>query len=146
MAPRLTGLEPKRLKMTQNLESNTYAANCREQTPDSSIYHGGFSSRSESTQHEKAHRPLDRRALELTENLQVLVVQIESAKQQLDKKRKEIEELPNVHGRCGRVCATCHKAGHNKAGCTNHPCNVVNLCKLKDKHPELQNTAQPQGT
>lgn len=36
-------------------------------------------------------------------------------------------------------CATCHKSGHNKARCTNHPCTDVNLCKLKDKHPELQN-------
>ena len=87
----------------------------------------------------KAHNPLDGRALELTENLQVLVVQIESAKQQLERKRKEIEEVPNVHELRGKVCATCHKAGHNKSWCTNHPCTDVNLCKLKDKHPELQN-------
>lgn len=40
-APESTGPEPKRLKMTQNLESNAYAANCSTHTPDSSLY-GGF--------------------------------------------------------------------------------------------------------
>lgn len=88
--------------MTQNLESNAYAANCSAQTPDSSIY-GGFYSRSESTQ-VKTHSSLDRTALEHTENLQILVVQIESPKQQPEKKRKEIEELPDVHDRRGKVC------------------------------------------
>ena len=88
-APRSTVLEPKRLKMTQNLESNAYAVNCSAQKPDSSVY-GGFSSRSESAQ-VKTHSSLDRRALDLTENLQILLVQIESAKQQLEKKRKEIK-------------------------------------------------------
>ena len=62
-APRSTGLEPKRLKMAQNLERNAYAANCNAQTPNSSVY-GGFSSRSESTQ-VKTHT-LYRRALDLT--------------------------------------------------------------------------------
>ena len=138
-APRSTGLEPKRLKMTQNLESNAYAGNSSAQTPDTNFY-GGFSSKSESSATQvKTHSSLDRRALEHTENLQILVVQIESAKQQLEKKRKEIEELSDVHERRGKVCATCHKSGHNKARCTNHPCTDVNLCKLKDKHPELQN-------
>ena len=135
-APRSTGLEPKRLKMTQNLESNAYAVNCSAQTPDSRIY-VGFSSRSESTQ-VKTHSSLDRRVLDLTENLQILLVQIESAKQRLEKKRKEMEELPDALDRRGKVCATCHKSGHNKAKCTNHPCTDMNLCKLKDKHPELQ--------
>ena len=135
--PRSTGLQPKRLKMSQNSESNTYAANCSTETPDSSSY-GGFSSRSESTQ-VKTHSFLDRIALEHTENLQILLVQIVSAKQQLEKKRKEMEESPHAHDRREKVCATCHKSGHNKARCTNNPCTDLNLCKLKDKHPELQN-------
>ena len=67
-------------KMSQNLESNAYAANCSAEAPDSSSY-GGFSSRSESTQ-VKTHSSLDQRALEHTENLQILLVQIGSAKQQ----------------------------------------------------------------
>ena len=62
-ASRSTGLEPKRLKMTQNLVNNAYATNFSAQTPDSSIY-DGFSSRSESTQ-VKTHSSLDRRALDL---------------------------------------------------------------------------------
>ena len=66
-------------------------------------------------------------------------MQIESAKQQLEKKRKEIQELSNVDDQHRKVCATCHKSGHNKVRCTNHPCADVNLSKLKDKYPELQN-------
>ena len=70
--------------MTQNLESNAYAANCSTQKRESSIY-GGFYSRSESTQ-VQTHSYLDRRALNHTETLQILVVQIEIATQQLEKK------------------------------------------------------------
>lgn len=56
-----------------------------------------------------------------------------------EKKRKEIEELSDVYDGYGKVCATCHKSGHDKARCTNHPCTDVNFCSLKEKHPELQN-------
>ena len=66
-------------------------------------------------------------------------MQIESAKQQLKKKRKEMEELPDAHDRRGKVCATCNKSGDDIARCTTHPCTDVNLCKLNDKHLELQN-------
>ena len=41
-----------------------------------------------------------------------------------------MEELPDAHDRRGKVCATCHKSGHNKARCTNHPCADVNLCNF----------------
>ena len=58
--------------------------------------------------------PLDRRALEQTENLKVLSVQVESARHELEKKRKEMEDLPAVHERRGKVCTVCHKQGHNK--------------------------------
>ena len=76
--PQSTGLEPKRLNMTQKLESNAYAANCSAQTPGSSVY-GGFSNRSESTQ-VKTHCSLDR---------------IESAWQRLEKNigMQSVQEL-----------------------------------------------------
>ena len=83
--------------------------------------------------------PLDRRALEQTLNLKVLSVQVESARHELEKKRKEMEDLPAVHERQGKVCTVCHKQGHNKTKCTNMACFDVSVCKLKDKHPEIQN-------
>ena len=81
--------------------------------------------------------PLDRRAEELSENLKLLEVQVESAKSYLQGKQKALEDIPNVHERRGKVCAVCHTFGHNRTNCKKVPCNDVNTCKLKDKHPEL---------
>lgn len=55
-----------------------------------------------------------------TENLQILLVPLESAKRQLEKKEK-MEELPDAYDQRRKVCATCHRFGHNKARCTKHP-------------------------
>jgi len=63
-------------------------------------------------------------------------VQVESAKEQLEKKRKA---FPDGHERRRKVCGICPKAGHNKAKCKNNPCCDVSLCRLKDKHPERLN-------
>ena len=60
-------------------------------------------------------------------------MQVESAKSHLQGKQKALEDLPNVHERRGKVCAICH----NRTNCKKIPCNDVNTCKLKDKHPEL---------
>ena len=60
-------------------------------------------------------------------------MQVESAKEQLEKKRKALEEFPDGHERRGKVCGKCHKSGHNKAKCKNNPCCDVSLCRLKDK-------------
>lgn len=82
--------------------------------------------------------PLDRRAIEHTENLQVLSVQVESAKQQLGDKRKAFESMSDkVRNR--KACGICHGPGHNRSRCRGNPCVDVNICKLPDKHPELQN-------
>ena len=81
--------------------------------------------------------PLDRRAAELSENLKLLEVQVKSAKSHLQGKQKSFEELPNIHERRGKVCAICYTSGHNRTNCKKIPCNDVNTCKLKDKHPEL---------
>ena len=83
--------------------------------------------------------PLDRRAAELSDNLKVLEVKVESARSHLQGEQKALGELPNAHERRGKVCAVCHTAGHNRAKCQKRPCQDVNFCKLKDKHPELQN-------
>jgi len=65
--------------------------------------------------------------------------------------KKEIEELPDVHDQRKMVCSTCHKSGHNKTRCTKKAIYQCDLCKLKDKHPELQKSCanpkvRPQGT
>ena len=84
--------------------------------------------------------PLDRRAIEHTENLQVLAVQVESAKQQLEYKRKAIENIgSSTKGRKTKTCATCHLTGHNKSKCAGNPCVDATVCKLPEKHPELNN-------
>ena len=46
-----------------------------------------------------------------------------------------MEDFPKVSR--GKVCAVCHSSGHNSAKCTQMPCNDVNVCKIKEKHPEL---------
>jgi len=81
--------------------------------------------------------PLDQRAAELSENPKLLEVQVESAKSHLQGKQKALQELPNVHERCAKVCTICHTSGHNRTNCKKIPCNDVNTCKLKDEHPEL---------
>ena len=83
--------------------------------------------------------PLDRRAIELSENRKLLEVQVESAKRHLQGKQKALDDFPNAHERRGKVCAICHTSGHNRSKCNKSPCHDVNLCKLKDKHPELLN-------
>ena len=85
------------------------------------------------------HSPLDRRAIELSENLKLLEVQVQSAKSHLQGKQKVLDDLPKAHERRGKVCAICHTSGHNRAKCNEVPCHDVNFCKLKDKHPELLN-------
>ena len=96
---RSPGLEPRRLSMSQHLERNVYD-NFTDKTPESSTcqYRGWInkasssaSRQSESTQL-KTHSPLDRRALEHSENLLILAVQVESAKEQLEKKREALED------------------------------------------------------
>lgn len=33
----------------------------------------------------------------------------------------------------------CHVSGHNKSKCSGNPCVDANICRLPEKHPELQN-------
>jgi gas vesicle protein len=81
--------------------------------------------------------PLDRRALEHSDQLQVLSVQVDSARFHLEKKREEIEQLSPAAERRGKVCRICHKQGNNRAKCKEKPCTSVKICSMKDKHPEL---------
>ena len=79
--------------------------------------------------------PLDRRALELSENLKLLELQVESAKNHIQGKQKALEDFPQVSR--GKVCAVYHWSGHNGAKCMQMPCSDVNVCKIKEKHPSI---------
>ena len=37
----------------------------------------------------------------------------------------------------GKVCTRCRTTDHDRTNCKKTPCNDVNSCKLKEKHPEL---------
>ena len=81
--------------------------------------------------------PLDRRAVELYENVTLLEVQVESATSHLKGKKKALKDLPAANDRRGKVCTFCHISDHNRIDSKKTPCNDVNSCKLKDKQPEL---------
>ena len=59
----------------------------------------------------------------MPENLKALEVQVESAKRHLQGKQRALDDL--------------HTSGHNRAKFNKIPCNDVNFCKIKDKHPQL---------
>ena len=61
------------------------------------------------------HSLLDRRVIELSENLELLEVQVQSAKSHLQGKQKVLDDLPKAHERRGMVCAICNTSGHNRA-------------------------------
>ena len=81
--------------------------------------------------------PLDRRAVELYENVTLLEVQVESATSHLQEEKKALKDLPAANDRRRKVYTFCHTYGHNRTDCKKTPCNDVDSCKLKDKHPEL---------
>ena len=83
--------------------------------------------------------PMDRRAIELSKDLKLLELEVERAKSHLQGMQKALDDLPNAHERCGKVCAICHTSGLNRPKCKKSPCDDVSLCELKDKHPELVN-------
>ena len=92
-------LEPKRLNMTQITSSVP-----QEWSPDAAINVSFEASATTSNQSSRTiQSPLDRRAAELSENLKLLEVQVESAKSHLQGKQKSFEELPNIHERRGSV-------------------------------------------
>ena len=72
-------------------------------------------------------------------DIKLLNVQIESAKHEIAKKKKELDHFPAIHTRRGKERTVCHQRGCNNAKCMNRTCSNITVCKLKDKHLELQN-------
>lgn len=80
--------------------------------------------------------PLDAQQQEIEDNLQMLRVQITSAKDELAKLNERQKEFRSLGEIRARVCNNCHQGGHTKTTCSGLPCNDINRCKIKDKHPE----------
>lgn len=80
--------------------------------------------------------PLDSKQKELSEGLMILRIQITSAKEELAKLKEHDRNYLSLSAIRGRLCTVCHIAGHTKTTCTNEPCLDVNICKVRDKHPE----------
>ena len=84
-------------------------------------------------------KPLDRKRDEMKENLLVLHVQITSASGQLQKLKPEQQEFTSLAAIWGRICNRCHRSGHTKTTCKSSPCESINNCKIREKHPEIEN-------
>ena len=80
--------------------------------------------------------PLDCQRQEMEENLQVLKVEIGSAKEELEKlisKSRHFQSLSDIQA---RLCNSCHCSGHTKVKCSKPPCTDISMCKIKEMHPE----------
>ena len=97
--------------------------------------------------------PLDCQRQEMAENLQVLKVQIASAKEELEKVNSESRHFQSLSDIRARLCNNCHCSGHTKVKCSKPPCTDISVCKIIEKHPEhktkirsLENKAQEEET
>ena len=137
-----SSLQPQKLDFSGQSNNNTaFPSSTSAHDNNNQMRFAGVDSYSpqsfDSTTHATTTSPLDRRAQEHTENLQVLSVKVASAKEQLTLKRKAMESISDTVQK-KKACSICHKAGHNKSKCRGDPCVDANICKLPDKHPELQ--------
>ena len=80
--------------------------------------------------------PLDCQRQEMEENLQVLKVQIASAKQEFGKLNSESRHFQSLSDIRARLCNNCHLSGHTKVKCSKPPCTDISVCKIVEKHPE----------
>ena len=83
---------------------------------------------------EKSH--LDFQRQEIEENVQILKVQVASAKEELEKLNCESGHFQSLSEIRGRLCNNFHCCGHTKVKCSKAPCTDINACKIKEKHLE----------
>ena len=79
---------------------------------------------------------LDCQRQEMAENLQVLKVQIASAKEELEKVNSESRHFQSLSDIRARLCNSCHCSGHTKVKCSKPSCTDISVCKIIEKHPE----------
>ena len=82
--------------------------------------------------------PLDFQRQEIEENVQILKVQVASAKDELEKLNCESRHFQSLSEIRGQLCNNCHCCGHTKVKCSKAPCTDINACKIKEKHPEYK--------
>lgn len=82
--------------------------------------------------------PLDCQREEMEENLEVLKVQVASAKQELEKLNSESRQFQSLSDTRSRLCNNCHCSGHTKVKCSKPPCTDISVCKIFEKHPEFK--------
>ena len=83
---------------------------------------------------------LDRRQVQLSQDVQLMQVQLNSAKHQLALRKKEIDDCEKNKG--VKICSSCHLPGHTKLKCQNGSCLDFHSCKLPAKHPEVNKELQ----
>lgn len=82
--------------------------------------------------------PLEQKRNELSQNVEVLEVQIKSAGEHIKTLQTTYDNLQPLAAFRSRLCSKCHKPGHIKSSCTSSLCKDYRLCKVRDKHPELK--------
>jgi len=84
------------------------------------------------------HRPLDQKHHELSQNVQLLEVQVKSATEHINSLKERYEHFQPLASLRQRLCSKCHTTGHSKSTCSSTVCTDVTSCKVRDKHPELK--------
>ena len=84
------------------------------------------------------HRPLDQKHHELSQNVQLLEVQVKSATEHINSLKERYEHFQPLASFRQRLCSKCHTTGHSKSTCSSTVCTDVTSCKVRDKHPELK--------
>ena len=77
--------------------------------------------------------------MELSDNVTVMQIQVESAKEQLENMRLAYDQLSGKSsGRHGKLCLHCHKSGHYKGQCKHPACVRMQICGVSEKHPDIK--------
>ena len=76
--------------------------------------------------------PLNFQRQEIEENVQILKVQVASAKEELEKLNCESRHFQSLSEIRGRLCNNCHCCGHTNVKCSKAPCTDINACKIKE--------------
>lgn len=95
-----------------------------------------------STSSQPSSSYLDRRQVQLTEDVNLMQVQLDSAKHQLALRKKEIDECDSIADKRAKICSVCHLPGHTKPKCKNGSCTGFHTCRLPAKHPEVSKELQ----
>lgn len=78
---------------------------------------------------------MDNRQQELSENLQLMRSEIESAKLEINKREKEMKNGQGANSK-GKLCSGCHRSGHTKA--YRAPTENVLVLNIARSHPNTR--------